>query len=367
MVTLAAIFQQYGPAYREQWGDTLLPSHLRVMWCIEHCRTETLGGHLYQCDTCGEIVYSYHSCRNRHCNQCQLDKAEQWLAQQQAMLLPVPYFLVTFTLPQAVRSVAYANQQVVYNLLFCAAAEALQELAADPRFVGGQIGAIGVLHTWKRDLGYHPHVHFLVPGGGIDFVNDRWWPTHNHFFVRVEPLSKLFRAKMRDGLKTAELYRQIPATAWQQAWVVHSKSVGHGETAVAYLADYLFRVGISNSRIVKLENDEVTFWYSNRQTKRRVYVTLPVFTFIERFLHHVLPKGFVKVRYYGFLAPGNRHRLALARELFAADHHAVPQTATSMRDDEIRPLGQTPACCPRCGGALHLVEQLRPTARGPPG
>ena len=136
---------------------------------------------------------------------------------------------------------AYANQQVVYNLLFCAAAEALQELAADPRFVGGQIGAIGVLHTWKRDLGYHPHVHFLVPGGGIDFVNDRWWPTHNHFFVRVEPLSKLFRAKMRDGLKTAELYRQIPATAWQQAWVVHSKSVGHGETAVAYLADYLFR------------------------------------------------------------------------------------------------------------------------------
>jgi len=322
MVTLATIFQQYGPAYREQGGNTLLPSHLRVMWCIEHCRTAALGGHLYQCDTCGEVVYSYHSCRNRHCNQCQLDKAEAWLAQQEAMLLPVPYFLVTFTLPQEMRTVAYANQQVVYNLLFRCAAEARQALAADPRFVGGQVGAIGVLHTWKRDLGYHPHVHFLVPGGGLDFVNERWLPARNHFFVRVEPLSKLFRAKMRDGLKKADLYQSIPSAAWQQAWVVHSQSVGYGETAVAYLADYLFRVGIANQRIVKLEDDKVTFWYKERKSKRRIYVTQPVFTFIQRFLQHVLPKGFVKVRYYGFLAPGNRERLALARALLAADHKA---------------------------------------------
>lgn len=363
MVTLATIFQQYGPAYRAQQQEHLLPSHLRVMWCIEHCRTEALGGHIYQCEDCGEVVYSYHSCRNRHCNQCQTDKAAAWLAQQQALLLPVPYFLVTFTLPKEVRAVAYANQQVVYNLLFHCAAEALQELAADPRFVGGQVGIMGVLHTWKRDLGYHPHVHFLTPGGGLDFVNDRWLPTHNHFFVRVEPLSKLFRAKMRAGLKKAGFYRQIPAVAWQQDWVVHSKSVGHGATATAYLADYLFRVGISNSRIVKLENDEVTFWYSNRQTGRRVYVTLPVFTFIERFLHHILPKGFVKVRYYGFLAPGNRQRLALVRELLAADHRTVSQTTAGIDGDVNRQVGQ----CPRCGGTLHLVEQLRPRTRCPPG
>ncbi|MEZ4868322.1 MAG: transposase [Caldilineaceae bacterium] len=264
---------------------------------------------------------------------------------------------------QELRTLAYANQRVVYNLLFRSAAEALQELAADPRFVGGQVGAIGVLHTWKRDLGYHPHVHFLVPGGGLDFVNDCWLPTHNHFFVRVEPLSKLFRAKMRDGLKKAGLYHQIPTTAWQQDWVVPSQSVGHGETAAAYLADYLFRVGISNSRIVKLENDEVTFWYTNQQTKRRVYVTLPVFTFVDRFLHHVLPKGFVKVRYYGFLAAGNRQRLALARELLAADHCTASQTPAGIDADGYRQVGQ----CPWCGGVLHLVEPLRPSARCPPG
>ncbi len=336
------------------------------MWCIEHCRTETLGGHVYQCDACGEIVYSYHSCRNRHCNQCQLDKAEQWLAQQQAMLLPVPYFLVTFTLPQEVRAIAYANQQVVYNLLFRCAAEALQALAADPRFVGGQVGAIGVLHTWKRDLGYHPHVHFLVPGGGLDFVNDRWLPARNHFFVRVEPLSILFRAKMRDGLKQAGLYHQIPATAWRQEWVVHSKSVGHGEKAVAYLADYVFRVGIANQRIIKLENDAVTFWYKQRKTNRRVSITLPVFTFMQRFLQHVLPQGFVKVRYYGFLASGKRQRLALARELLAADHKAQqPLVGTTLAPD---PGGDAPRqiFCPHCGEPLRVTATLRPRSRCPP-
>ena len=366
MVTLAEIFRQYGSAYRAVYHDELLPSHLRVMWCIENCRTEALGGHVYQCDTCGEIVYSYHSCRNRHCNQCQLDKAEQWLAQQQAMLLPVPYFLVTFTLPQEVRGVAYANQQVVYNLLFRCAAEALQELAADPRFVGGQVGAIGVLHTWKRDLGYHPHVHFLVPGGGLDFVNDRWRPSHNHFFVRVEPLSKLFRAKIRDGLKKAGLYRQIPATAWQQAWVVHSKSVGHGEKAVAYLADYVFRVGIANQRIVKLENDAVTFWYKQRKTNRRVSVTLPVFTFMQRFLQHVLPQGFVKVRYYGFLASGNRQRLALARELLATDHKAQQPLVGTTQPADPDGDAQHRLVCPHCGEPLRLTATIRPRSRCPP-
>lgn len=180
-----------------------------------------------------------------------------------------------------------------------------------------------LIESWWRDaVSIWPctgraaeHPLQLTPGTGGDSV-------------RVEPLSKLFRAKMRDELKKAGLYQQIPAAAWQQDWVVHSKSVGHGETATAYLADYLFSVGVSNSRIVNVENDEVTFWYTNQQTKVHVYVTLPVFTFIDRFLQHVLPKGFVRVRYYGFLAPGNRQRLALARELLAADHRAVPQTTT---------------------------------------
>lgn len=366
MVTLAEIFRHYGPAYRITYADELLPSHLRVMWCIEHCRTEALGGHLYQCQACGEMVYSYHSCRNRHCNQCQDDKAQAWLAEQQALLLPVPYFLVTFTLPEELRAVAYCHQQVVYNLLFRTAAEALQSLAADPRFVGGQIGGIGVLHTWTRALRFHPHVHFLVPAGGLDFVNDRWFPARNHFFVRVEPLAILFRAKFRDGLKQLALFSQVPATAWRQPWVVHSKPVGYGVKAVEYLADYVFRVGISNSRIVKLENDEVTFWYKDNKTKRRIEVALPVFTFIRRFLRHVLPQGFVKVRYYGFFAAGQRHRLALARELLAADHRQPHDQRMARPQPVMVDTGETARLCPKCGQPMYCVETIRPRSRCPP-
>lgn len=366
MVTLAAIFRQYGSAYRTAYHDELLPSHLRVMWCIENCRTEALGGHVYQCEACGEMVYSYHSCRNRHCNQCQTDKAQSWLTEQQAFLLPTPYFLVTFTLPEDLRPVAYRHQPTVYHLLFRSAAESLQALAADPRFVGGQIGLIGVLHTWTRDLRFHPHVHFLVPAGGLDFVNDRWLPAHNHFFVRVEPLAILFRAKFRDGLKQAGLFHQVPSTAWQQKWVVHSQPVGYGAKAIEYLADYVFRVGMSNSRIVKVENDAVTFWYKDNKTKRRVYVTLPVFPFIRRFLHHVLPQGFVKVRYYGFYAPGQRHRLALARELLAADHRQ-PQARQAPTPLTLLANGSAAAQrCPKCGQPLHCVQTIRPHSRCPP-
>ncbi|MEZ4867936.1 MAG: IS91 family transposase [Caldilineaceae bacterium] len=370
MVTLAEIFRQYGPAYRAAYQDELLPSHLRVMWCIKNCGSplgaEALGGHVYQCEACGEIVYSYHSCRNRHCNQCQTDKAAAWLAAQQILLLPVPYFLVTFTLPEELRPVAFGHQQTVYNLLFRAAAEALQALAADPRFVGGQIGMVGVLHTWTRDLRFHPHVHFLVPAGDLDFVNDRWLPVHNHFFVRVEPLAILFCAKFRDGLKQAGLYSQAPANSWRQPWVVHSKPVGYGARAVEYLADYVFRVGISNSRIVNLENDAVIFWYQENKTKRHVYVTLPVFQFMRRFLQHVLPQGFVKVRYYGFYAAGQRHRLALARELLAADPRQSPAEQTAASASLTLNANETVRPCPKCGQSMHCVQLIRPCSRCPP-
>jgi hypothetical protein len=366
MVTLAELFQQYGAAYRAAHADELLPSHLRIMWCIENCRTEALGGHVYQCDGCGEMVYRYHSCRNRHCNQCQSDKAQAWLEAQKELLLPVPYFLVTFTLPRELRSIAYNKQQVVYNLLFRSAAEALQELAADPRFVGGQIGIIGVLHTWQRDLSFHPHVHFLVPGGGLDFVDARWCATHNRFFVHVKPLSILFRAKMRAGLKKAGLFHHAPSTAWQKEWVVHSKSVGYGEKAVEYLADYVFRIGISNQRIVKLENDKVTFWYKESRSKRRIFVTLPVFDFMSRFLQHVLPQGFVKVRYYGFYAPGHRSRLALVRALLGAEQRTAAQsTPAQSRLDDLSTAEDTLGC-PHCGQPLRLVQTLRPRSRCPP-
>jgi hypothetical protein len=231
--------------------------------------------------------------------------------------------------------------------------------------VGGQIGSIGVLHTWTRALDFHPHVHFRVPGGGLDFVNERWLPTRNHFFVRIEPLAILFRAKFRAGLQQAGLSHQVPTSAWRQNWVVHSKSVGYGSKAVAYLADYVFRVGISNSRILTLEKDEVTFWYKDQQTKQRVYVILPVFAFLRRFLQHVLPQRFVKVRYYGFYAATNRHRLVLVRTLLDAEH-CRPQrmAATALcagadgAADRLR--------CPRCGQPLYCRQTIPPHSRSLP-
>ena len=372
MVTLAEIFRQHGTAYRANNRDSLLPSQLRVMWCIENCRTATLGGHVYECPTCNECIYSYHSCQNRHCNLCQSHKAQEWIEEAKAkMQLPTDYYLVTFTLPQELRDLCYRNQKEMYDLLFRSASGALQELARDPRFVGGQIGVIGVLHTWTRDLRYHPHLHFLVPAGGLDFTQELWHRAKNHMLVHVKPLMLIFRAKIRDGMKKLGLYSQVDKQAWGKDWSVNSKSVGYGEKAFEYMADYLFRVGISNGRIIKCEDGVVTFWYKDSKTKRRVVCALDVDEFISRFLKHVLPKGFVKVRYYGFYAPGARAKLALVRELLGADEKQ--QREQKKNDIELNPGDSVKApdvgfrpCCPKCQQAMLLTGTLEKRARCPP-
>ena len=304
MVELAHIFQAYGPAYRAKYGQQMLPSHHQAMVAIEQCRTERLGGQVYYCDHCQQSQYSYHSCRNRHCPKCQHQAGEQWLARQQAFRLPVPHFMVTFTLPEPLRAVARRNQKVIYQLLFRTSAAALQELAHDPRFIGGQIGMLGVLHTWGRNLSYHPHVHYLVPGGGLTPDGLTWLPARHNILVSVKPLSILFRAKFRDALKKINLFDLVPAQTWRQSWVVHSKPVGTGHSALKYLAPYVFRVAFSNRRILKVENEQVTFYYQETATAKTKYCTVPAEEFIHRFLQHVLPRGFVKVRYFGFFSPG---------------------------------------------------------------
>ena len=207
MVEIADIFRQHGPAYRARYGARIPSNHLKAMAAIEACRTETLGGHLYACPECDEILYSYHSCRNRHCPKCQQGAAQAWLEQQQDFLLPVvPYFMVTFTLPAPLKALARSQQKLVYNLLFRTAAAALQKLAHDPRFVGGQIGMVGILQTWTRDLRYHPHLHCLVPGGGLSSNGESWLPSGQNFLVPAQPLSILFRAKFRDALKKTDLF-----------------------------------------------------------------------------------------------------------------------------------------------------------------
>jgi Transposase zinc-binding domain/Putative transposase len=232
MLELADIFRRYGPDYRAQFQERMPPSHLRAMRDIENCRTPPLGGQIYLCEPCHEFLYSYHSCQNRHCPKCQNDAADDWLNQQRQLLLPVPSFLVTFTLPEELHALARSHQQVLYGILFRASAAALQKLARDPKYVGGQMGMMGVLETWARDLHYHPHVLYVVPGGGLSDYHRRWLPANPKFFLPVKALSRIFRAKFRDALKKAGLFDSVSPQLWKKDWVVHCEPVGNGEQAL---------------------------------------------------------------------------------------------------------------------------------------
>jgi hypothetical protein len=364
MNTLADIVRQHGLAYGEQYGDRMLPSHRRVLRDIAQCRTGALGGHIYACDACGDKHYQYHSCQNRHCPQCQHQLGEQWLVNQQALLLPAPYFMVTFTLPAALHDVARQHQKIVYNILFRASAAALQQLAWDPRYVGGQIGMVGVLHTWGRNLNYHPHVHYLVPAGGLSADGKHWLAARRNFLVPVKALSILFRAKFRDALQRTGLFDQVPAEIWQQAWVVHCKPVGKGVGALKYLAPYIFRVAISNRRILKVAHGNVTFRYRESDTGRWRTCTLTAEEFLRRFLQHVLPKGFVKVRYYGLFSPSLRHQLSVIQYALAVAGGDTTATPAANASVPVAPGARVP--CPRCGQAMRWLKRLRPSARCPP-
>src|SRR6266496_2367645 len=358
MLEVADIFRLHGPQYREKFGDRMLPSHLRAMQDIETCRTEALGGQLYYCTQCDEQRYSYHSCQNRHCPKCGNQQANEWLDQQQTLLLPIPYFLVTFTLPQELRAVARSNQKTIYNLLFRTSSQALLKLAQDPRFVGGRVGIVGVLHTWTRQLLYHPHVHYIVTGGGLS-ADGNWKSARPDFLVPEKALAIIFRAKLRDELIKAALFAAVNRRAWKKRWVVDCEPVGSGEQAFQYLAPYIFRVAISNNRLRKLEHGNVTFTYKKSATDQLKSAKVTAAEFIRRFLQHVLPPRFIKVRYYGLLSPAQRQLLQQARQLLSAttsklNREAVKTTA---------PLALL--CCPHCGGPLTLLSPLAPRGRAP--
>ena len=360
---LADIFRQYGSAYRQKYADRILPSHRQAMLAIERCRSESLGGQVYACPSCGETRYSYHSCRNRHCPKCQHERTETWLDLQRELLLSVPYFMLTFTLPEELRSLARQNQKLFYHLLFQASAEATQQLAKDPRYVGGQIGLVGVLHTWTRNLAYHPHVHYLAPGGGLQ--ENRWISSRADFFLPVKALSKLFRAHFQHLLRKSPLFAKISRKVWSQDWVVHCLPVGDGRAALKYLAPYIHRVALSNRRLVEIvhrggmETSQVTFQYRTSDIGQLKRCTLSVEHFIQRFLQHVLPKGFVKIRYFGFLAPNRRTTLSLAQNLLSTEP-TLPAT-----DSQIETSASTPVSpnllCPACGKPMQLLRSLAPS------
>jgi hypothetical protein len=354
MVTLADIFRQHAPRYLSAFAEQILPSHKRAINAIMQCRTEALGGHVYTCDACNHTEYRYHSCRNRHCPQCQGDKAQQWLANQQNKLLPVPYFLLTFTLPAELRLLARSQQKLFFNLLFRVSAAVTQQLALDPRRLGGTIGMVGILHTWGRNLSYHPHVHYLVPAGAWDGTVWRYG-RHKRFFLPVKMLSILFRAKFRDALKHSDCFAQIPATTWTKDWVVHCQSIGRGKRALTYLAAYVFRVALSSRRLVSGTDTAVTFRYRPSGSQQWRLCTLAPMSFMHRFLQHVLPKGFVKVRYYGFFSPGQRQTLAQICNFLTP--YRRPHTATLRETgQEQSPTVHTWQQCPNCGQPLHLTK-----------
>jgi hypothetical protein len=357
MVELADIFRWYGAEYRARFGKRMPPSHLRAMEDIEKCRTPQIGGHVYQCEnaSCGQYLYSYHSCSNRSCPKCGQDRTEQWLLRQEKLLIHSHYFLVTFTLPSELRPVACSNQKLIYDLLFTTSAGALKNLARDPRFIGGYIGMMGGVHTWRRDMRYHPHVHYIVPGGGLCPDNTQWLPSREDFLVPVEALSVIFRAKFRDALKKTHLFEKAPQAVWEKDWVVHCKPLPDGTTALKYLAPYVYRIAITNNRIISVRNDQVTFRYKNSQTDQWESATVPAMEFIHRFLQHVLPRSFIKIRYYGFLAPTNRHKLEIIRYILG--HISFPVKPETPKHEPL---------CPRCGGRLRLIMKLPPANRGPP-
>ena len=376
---LADVFRRHGETYQRANAGHLGRIERRVIGAITACRTASLGGHVERCDDCGLTRIAYNSCRNRHCGKCQGGARAEWLAARQAELLPVPYFHVVFTLPAAAAEIAFQNKQTVYGLLMRAAAQALMTLAAER--LGARIGLIAVLHTWGQALTHHPHVHCLVPGGGGALDGPRWVACKPNFLLSVRALSKTFRRLFLDGLEAAfrrgelgffgDLVPLAEAAAFaervralrQSAFVVYAKPpFGGPERVLAYLARYTHRTAIANSRLVTVDDDHVAFSYKDyrRGGRSRVMRLAPI-EFIRRFLLHVLPDGFHRIRHYGFLAKGDRgESLTRVRHLLQAQPTGEPAAASEPQADEHA--HQPFVLCPDCGG---LMRRIGLVARSP--
>ena len=371
MPEVADIFRCYGPAYQERFGADLLPSHRRAMDDIIHCRTEALGGHLLQCNHCGQEHYAYHSCRNRSCPKCHRHDTEVWLAERRQELLPVPYFHVVLTLPQELRELVRRHQKDLYDILLRAAAQALIKLAADPHYVGGLIGVLCVLHTWTRTLVYHPHVHCLVPAGGVSADRTEWRPARTSYLVPVHALAKLFRGLFLDLVRQERPDLTLPESVWTKGWVVYCKPTVQGpEQVLKYLGRYVHRIALTNHRLLSIADGQVCFRYQDAQDQRWKTMTLPAHEFIRRFLQHVLPQGFHKVRYYGLWSPVHRpllHQLQLCLAGYAAAPPPPSPEPTPHATDAWCPPFRAGHLCPSCGQGLLVVIRLLPRyQRGPP-
>jgi len=364
MPTVADVLRRYGGEYLQRFGDRVPAEHRKVLRAITACRTGELGTVFYACASCGRTHAMGRSCWNRHCPTCQQDKTRAWLEKQTARLLPCPYFLVTFTLPAELRSFVRAHPRVCYAAMFEASGDALKTLAADEKFVGSKnVGFFGVLHTWGRALDYHPHIHYVVPGGGVSEDGSSWNASRADFFVPVRALSILYRAKFRAVMQRAGLLSQIDPAVWRKEFVTDSRAVGDGRASLKYLAPYVFRVAISDRRIVSCDDGRVMFSYRPSGKKAYQRMTLDAMEFIRRFLQHVLPAGFQKVRHYGFLSPQSKTDVEAVRWLIALYYGHVFVLLGHVEAAAAPPPRMR---CAECGGPL-IVHAYVPPARGPPG
>ena len=370
---VADIIRDAGAGFIDRNQAWLTCQHLKVLRAIESCRTDALGGHLDSCSRCGHRAISYNSCRNRHCPKCQTNARNRWLAERFDELLPVSYFHVVFTLPHELSGLALQNKQLMYGLLFRASAETLLEVAADPKHLGAQIGFVSVLHTWGQNLLHHPHVHCVIPAGGMTADHSAWVPARSGFFLPVRVLSRVFRGKFVAGLKRAwrkgeigfhgnlrylsdsKTFHSFLRQLFRKDWVVYAKRpFGGPEHVLHYLARYTHRVAISNHRLLSCADGQVTFrWkdYAHGNKKRKMAISTE--EFLRRFLLHVLPRGFVRIRHFGFLT--NRHRaqsVSRCRQLL----DAVPQQQPATK--QLKPARDGTWPCPRCAGPMVVVERL---------
>jgi len=381
---VADVFRRHGEAFRHSHGVHLGRVERRVMAAIEQCRTPAFGGHVEQCGDCGLVRHAYNSCRNRHCPKCQGLARAEWLEARQAELLPVPYYHVVFTLPARVAEIAFQNKRIVYAILFRAAADALREIAADPRHLGAEIGAVAVLHTWGQTLQHHPHLHCIVPGGGLSPDQTRWIPCRPGFFLPVRVLSQRFRtlflARLQAAFAAGELRFSgalaalaAPMTFAERVravrgveWVVYAKRPFAGpEQVLAYLGCYTHRVAIANSRLIGIADGHVSFtWKDYRQEGKTKVMTLAADEFIRRFLLHAMPDGFHRIRHIGLLANSHRAaKLALCRALLRAPT-PEPSSSESYRERLRRLTGRDLDVCPDCGGTM--LERGSLPSRPPP-
>ncbi len=389
-IEVADMFRRYGEAYRDAHDASLSTAQRRVMSAIELCRTAALGGHLEQCDSCGHERNAYNSCRNRHCTKCQCLARAEWIEDRQSELLDCGYFHVVFTVPEEIAAIAYQNKEVVYGILFQAAAKTLRTIAADPKHLGAEIGFFAVLHTWGQNLLHHPHLHFVVAGGGLAREGNRWIPCRPGFFLSVRVLSRLFRrlflkllqkafesGKLHffsslEALRNLGVFLRYLAPVRKKEWVVYAKAPFAGPQQVLdYVGRYTHRVAISNDRLLDIGNGQVCFrWKDYRNHDRQKTMSLTADEFIRRFLLHVLPDGFQRIRYYGFL--GNRYRkqkLALCRQLLGMPEKKVPacETSSDYRDLYEKLTGSSLWQCPVCHqGRMRVIGVLERANKHPP-